>query len=175
LLYEAKEDAELFLRIFAFPEVATSTIGYAGAESFVYMIRVTNDAFVDHVLPLVVPADDSSVRSVAYGCNLPAKLDVIRRGATKYSPIVNHVESALGWQWQAVGGWHEFGCRWNMRCDLKPAGERTRSLTCTCHQNLNLVEAWNFVAFSIFPCQVDVGFGVAFEPFGFIVEGQLRP
>lgn len=102
LVYEADEDADLFLRIFAFPEVANSTIGYSGAESFVYAIRLTSDAFVDHALPLVVSADASSVASVPYGWNLPPKLEVLRRGATIHSPIVNHVPSALGWQWQTA-------------------------------------------------------------------------
>ncbi len=102
LVYQADEDAELSLRIFAFPEVANSTIGYAGAESFVYTIRLTSDAFVDHALPLVVSADHSSVISVPYGWNLPPKLEVLRRGATTYSPIVNRVPSALGWQWQTA-------------------------------------------------------------------------
>jgi hypothetical protein len=102
LVYEADADAELFLRIFAFPEVANSTIGYAGAESFIYAIRLTTDAFVDHALPLVVSAAHSGIATVPYGWNLPLKLDVLRRGATAHSPIVSHVPSALGWQWQTV-------------------------------------------------------------------------
>ena len=102
LVYEADGDAELFLRIFAFPEVANSTIGYAGAESFVYAIRLTSDTFVDHSLPLVVSADHSIVAAVPHGWNLPPKPEVFRSSATTHSPIVNHVPSALGWQWQTV-------------------------------------------------------------------------
>ncbi len=63
-IYKADADRELFLRIFAFPEVPNSTIGYAGAESFIYVIRMTTDSFVDHVLPLVVSSDDSGVQTV---------------------------------------------------------------------------------------------------------------
>jgi len=102
LVYEADDDAELFLRIFAFPEVANSTIGYAGAESFVYTIRLTGGAFVDHALPLVVSADHPSPATVPHGWNLPPKREVLRRDATTHSPIVHHVPSALGWQWQTA-------------------------------------------------------------------------
>ncbi len=102
LVYEASEDRELFVRTFAFPETPNSTIGYAGSDSFVYAIRMTNDVFVDHALPLVVPPNHSPSNSVAYGWNMAAKVDLNQTAATKQSPQIAHVPSALGWQWQTT-------------------------------------------------------------------------
>ncbi|WP_144057623.1 serine protease [Novipirellula maiorica] len=100
LVYVADEDRELFVRIFAFPEVPTGTIGYAGSASFVYSIRMTNDAYVDHVLPLVLPADAVASDSKAFGWNLPPKYDLQQRVATPHSPLIAQISSTLGWQWQ---------------------------------------------------------------------------
>ena len=100
LVYVADEDRELFVRIFAFPEVPTGTIGYAGSSTFVYTIRMTNDAYVDHVLPLVLPPNAVASESTAFGWNLPPKYDLQQRAATQHSPLIAHIPSTLGWQWQ---------------------------------------------------------------------------
>lgn len=100
LVYLAEEDRELFVRIFAFPEVPTGTIGYAGSASFVYAIRMTNDVYVDHVLPLVQPLDSSASASTAFGWNLPPKYDLQSQDATDQSPRITHIASSLGWQLQ---------------------------------------------------------------------------
>ncbi len=102
LVYDADKDQDLFVRIFAFPEVPNSTIGYAGAESFIYAIRMTTDAYVDHVLPLVASRNDSELGAIPYGWNLPPKPDALRRGETKHSTVVSYLPSVLGWQWQTV-------------------------------------------------------------------------
>lgn len=99
LIHFAEEDRELLVRIFAFPEVPTGTIGYAGAASFVYTIRMTNDGYVDHVLPLVQPLDASAVTRTAFGWNLPSEHGVHLQDATNLSPRVAHVPLSLGWQW----------------------------------------------------------------------------
>lgn len=99
LIHFAEEDRELLVRIFAFPEVPTGTIGYAGAASFVYTIRMTNDGYVDHVLPLVQPLDASGITPTAFGWNLPSERDVHLQDATNLSPQVAHVPRSLGWQW----------------------------------------------------------------------------
>ncbi len=106
IVYEAVDDTEIFVRIFAFPEVANSTIGYAGAESFIYTIRMTTDAFVDHVLPLVVSPNDSGATMEPYGWNLPPKSGDLRSGVTKYLASVRYLPSALGWHWQTMSSDH---------------------------------------------------------------------
>lgn len=100
LVYVAEEDRELWVRIFAFPEVPTGTIGYAGSASFVYSIRMTNDAYVDHVLPLVLPANAVASDSTVFGWNLPPKFDLQQRAATDHSPRITQLAASLGWQWQ---------------------------------------------------------------------------
>ncbi len=101
IVYEVKVDAELLVRIFAFPETPDSTIGFAGSASFVYMLRITTDSFVDHVLPLVVGSGPQAT-TIPFGWNLPPKTDVKHYAATSTSPAVAYVPGSLGWQWQAA-------------------------------------------------------------------------
>ena len=105
LVYDAGEDAELIVRLFAFPETPNSTIGYAGAASFVYLLRVTTGPFVDHVSPLVVPAEESeaAVASKPVGWNLPDHAEVSHYPTTDVSPAVAFVREAIGWTWQLDG------------------------------------------------------------------------
>lgn len=100
LVYLADEDRDLYVRIFAFPEVPTGTIGYAGAASFVYAIRMTDDVYVDHVLPLIQPLPSSAFSRAAFGYNLPPDHDLHLQEATSQSPQIAYIPSSLGWQWQ---------------------------------------------------------------------------
>ncbi|MGI9473116.1 MAG: COG1470 family protein [Rubripirellula sp.] len=99
IVYRADRDARLTLRLFAFPETPNSTIGYAGSASFVYMVRITTDAFVDHVLPLVAAGKEEKTH--IGGWNLDAKNAVKYSPATSISPRAAYVPGALGWQWLA--------------------------------------------------------------------------
>ena len=98
IVYRVQQDRTLCLRLFAFPETPNSTIGYAGAASFVYLVRLTNEAFVDHILPLSEPNDDEV--SGMDGWNLAEDAKVQVAPATGFSPRVAFVPGALGWQWQ---------------------------------------------------------------------------
>lgn len=100
LVYEPEEDRELWVRIFAFPEVPTGTIGYAGSATFVYSIRMTQDAYVDHVLPLVLPENAVASDTTPFGWNLPPKYDLHHSVATDHSARITHLAASLGWQWQ---------------------------------------------------------------------------
>lgn len=102
LVYTAPQDSELWVRLFAFPLTPDSTIGFAGAASFVYTVAVTTGPFVDHVLPLVVSDEPASAAS-PHGWNLPEEAEIKRRAATECSPAVAYLEHALGWQWQPAG------------------------------------------------------------------------
>ncbi len=102
LVYTADEDMELFGRVFAFPETPNSTISYAGAASFVYQLRVTNQSFVDHTLPLVA-VSNSVVEPSLFGWNLPAKTVTASQRSTLLAPAMVYSPSALGWQYQAIG------------------------------------------------------------------------
>ena len=99
IVYTATGDGELWIRVFAFPETPTSTIGFAGEASYVYAIRATTGPFVDHVLPLIA-AEDTAAAEEAFGWNLPPKLQLSHAAATERAPRTVYWPSSLGWQWQ---------------------------------------------------------------------------
>lgn len=96
LVYHCQHDAELALRLFAFPETANSTIGFAGAASFVYRLQVTTGPLIDHSLPLIAPAD-AQVDAQVFGWNLPDDATPTVAAATEVSPAVVTLTGALGW------------------------------------------------------------------------------
>lgn len=101
IVFEIQEDGPLLARIFAFPETPNSTIGFAGASSFVYMLRITTGPFLDHALPMVRGKGSKDVAK-PFGWNLPARPKLIQSAATGYSPSVMHLPGSLGWQWQTT-------------------------------------------------------------------------
>ncbi len=103
LVFEVERDQILFARLFAFPETPNSTIGFAGAATFVYELRMTTDAFVDHVLPLdqhlTAVAGGGVVGGVVQGWNLPDG-PVARNGkANQFGGSAIFLPNALGWQY----------------------------------------------------------------------------
>ncbi|MDB4749824.1 serine protease [Rubripirellula sp.] len=104
LVYEVKRDQTLLIRLFAFPETPNSTIGFAGAATFVYELRVTTGAFVDHVLPLnqqLTPVAGSAVEGgVAQGWNLPDGSAGVNGTANQFGGSAIFLPNALGWQYQ---------------------------------------------------------------------------
>ncbi len=109
--FEVDRDQTLFVRLFAFPETPNSTIGFAGAATFVYELRVTTDAFVDHVLPLNQQAaaaangagEGSRVQgSRAQGWNLPEPAAAKNGNPNLFGGSAIFVPNALGWQYQGA-------------------------------------------------------------------------
>lgn len=96
LVYHCEHDAELVLRLFAFPETANSTIGFAGAASFVYRLQVTTGPLIDHSLPLTASAE-AEVDAQLVGWNLPEAAMPVVTAATEVSPVVLTLPGALGW------------------------------------------------------------------------------
>lgn len=95
LVYRCDHDGELVLRLFAFPETADSTIGFAGAASFVYRMQVTTGPLIDHSLPLTAPADAGEAQ--LFGWNLPEDAAPTITAATEVSPAIVTLTGALGW------------------------------------------------------------------------------
>ncbi len=72
-VFQAPQDGQYLVRIFAFPSAPNSTIGFAGADSYVYRLTVTNEAVIDHTFPLAV--ERGKPRELTFhGWNLPADL-----------------------------------------------------------------------------------------------------
>ncbi|NND96013.1 MAG: serine protease [Pirellulaceae bacterium] len=93
IVYECKSSEELLIRVFAFPEVPTGTVGFAGAATFAYVLDVTTGPFVDHAFA------DSSGAARLFGWNLPSEPNVQHRNATSVSPDVVAMDDSLGWSW----------------------------------------------------------------------------
>ena len=97
------------VRVFAFPETPNSTIGYSGAASYLYSLRlVPATDFIEHYLPL----HDHSAKSqspsetpiplsstVPFGWSIPATTEVRFAPATIISPRTAFVTNKVGWQW----------------------------------------------------------------------------
>jgi len=97
LVYPAKESMKCFLRLLAFPETPTGTIGFAGGGDFVYVLTLTSGRFLDHVLPLAKVSDvDQQYR--ASGWNLAADESLDVRVFAKQKQAVVFSKQADGWQ-----------------------------------------------------------------------------
>jgi hypothetical protein len=60
IAFEVPADGKYLVRAFAFPVTPNSTIGFAGAATFIYRLTVTTDGFVDHAVPLAMQAEEES-------------------------------------------------------------------------------------------------------------------
>ncbi len=54
IAFTAPADGDYGVRLFAFPEVANSSIAFAGGANFIYRLTLTTGAFVDHAQPMSV-------------------------------------------------------------------------------------------------------------------------
>jgi len=98
LIHTAKRDGDFFLRMFSFPETPTGTIGFAGGANFIYAIRITTAAFLDHVQPSR-SLSEIATQPQAFGWNLPNAVSLKVRPATAISPAMMYSPQATGWQW----------------------------------------------------------------------------
>ncbi|MDF1842444.1 MAG: serine protease [Rubripirellula sp.] len=96
LVYKSNSNATFHVRVFAFPETPTGTIGFAGNPSYVYLLRLTTEPLLDHVLPLLI-ASDFTQKSHATGWNLPTKKKPLRW--IGQNPVTSSLPGASGWHW----------------------------------------------------------------------------
>ena len=102
--FVAPEDGEYLIRVFAFPETPNSTIGYAGAATFVYGLTIARaEKFVEHFLPMEFTGGRESDRLLgqtrAFGWQLPQEIPLTLTKATPVSPRVASGNGFFGWQW----------------------------------------------------------------------------
>lgn len=98
LVYQVSEDTDVVVRLFAFPATPNSTVGFSGAKTYVYLLRMTTGSFLDHVSPIFVGAEQATATAV--GWNLPESLTLKRGEVRGFSPSVWHLGSQLGWHLQ---------------------------------------------------------------------------
>lgn len=104
IVFTAPADGEYAARVFAFPEVANSSVAFAGGANFIYRLTLTTGAFVDHAQPMSVgrsggvspptPKPDGGetppLRLRLHGWNLPPELVEFSADAVADSFVVRH-------------------------------------------------------------------------------------
>jgi hypothetical protein len=74
LTWTAPYDQEVMLRLFGFPASPDSTIGFSGAENYIYRLTVTTGPYWEATLPLAVSSmQDAAIQPA--GWNLDASLE----------------------------------------------------------------------------------------------------
>lgn len=99
IIFTVPQDGEYVLRLFAFPLVPNSTIGFAGGADFVYRMAVTAGPTLDYSLPLVEPAGGiaDNFQPSLFGWNLPENVVISQVQPTGVSPTLVHAAEAAGW------------------------------------------------------------------------------
>lgn len=104
IVFPVTKDGEYVLRLFAFPLVPNSTIGFDGGANSVYRIAVTAGPMLDYSLPLVEPtgglADD--FQPSLFGWNLPDDVVPKKLPRTDVSPTLVFATEAVGWSSRPV-------------------------------------------------------------------------
>ncbi len=95
LIFRAETDEEVIVRVFAFPETATSSISFAGDAAFLYALRLTSGPFLDHVTPIATGAPVEE--ATAAGWNLPDTVELTRTDHGGLSPPTWTAAEASGW------------------------------------------------------------------------------
>lgn len=98
LNFVAPSDGNYLVRVFAFPAMGTSTIGLAGGADFIYRLTLTTDGFLDHTMPLSIPAGKASDVALQ-GWNIPddVKNAQITPGTDEESVEIFHPRLAGSW------------------------------------------------------------------------------
>lgn len=104
IVFPVTKDGEYALRLFAFPLVPNSTIGFAGGADFVYRLAVTAGPMLDHSLPLVEPAQGlaDDFQPTLFGWNLPDNATPKKVPSTDVSPTIVLAAEATGWSARPV-------------------------------------------------------------------------
>jgi hypothetical protein len=104
IVFTVTKDGEYVLRVFAFPLVPNSTIGFAGGADFIYQIAVTAGPTLDYSLPLVEPAQGlaNDFQPSLFGWNLPDNVASKQVPRTDVSPTIVSAAEATGWSARPV-------------------------------------------------------------------------
>lgn len=98
IAFTAPADGEYGVRVFAFSDVANSSIAFAGGANFIYRLTLTTGAFVDHAQPMSVgrlvvagePPTPQAQKLRLQGWNLPSEFAEFPVEAVGDSFVVRH-------------------------------------------------------------------------------------
>ena len=96
IAFTAPADGEYGVRVFAFSDVANSSIAFAGGANFIYRLTLTTGAFVDHAQPMsvgreAVAGEPPALRKLRlHGWNLPPEFAEFPVDSVADSFVVRH-------------------------------------------------------------------------------------
>src|SRR5262249_43328209 len=96
--FTAERDGAYLVRLFAFPATPDQSIRFAGGDDYVYRLTLTTGPYVDHLLPLAVPREESQVEFG--GWNLSAKTSAIVPPLSAEANPLTPPDEPLVWVWR---------------------------------------------------------------------------
>ncbi len=98
IAFTATKTGAYVVRLFAFPATPDSSIRFAGGDDYIYRLTLTTGPFIDHVLPLAAPREETQVN--LGGWNLQAGATaVVPPLSAEASPLTP--DQPLAWAWRA--------------------------------------------------------------------------
>lgn len=99
MVFTATKKGSYLVRVFAFPATPDSSIRFAGGDDYLYRLTLTTGPFIDHVLPLAVPREESQV--MLGGWNLGASANAIVGPLSAEASELTPPDNPLAWVWRA--------------------------------------------------------------------------
>jgi len=99
ITFTAHKAGSYLVRVFAFPATPDSSIRFAGGDDYIYRLTLTIDAFIDHVLPLATPREESQVS--LGGWNLQGGATTIIPPLSAEASALTPPDRPLAWAWRS--------------------------------------------------------------------------
>jgi hypothetical protein len=98
IVFTAEHDGAYLVRLFAFPAMPDSSVRFAGGDDYIYRLTLTTGPFIDHVLPLAVPREESQV--ALGGWNLGRTATTIVPPLSASTEVLTPPDEPLVWIWR---------------------------------------------------------------------------
>jgi hypothetical protein len=98
IAFTAERDGAYLVRLFAFPATPDQSIRFAGGDDYVYRLTLTTGPFIDHVLPLAVPREESQVQ--LGGWNLGPITTAIVPPLSAEASLLTPPDEPMVWVWR---------------------------------------------------------------------------
>lgn len=99
IVFTAEHDGAYLVRLFAFPATPDSSVRFAGGDDYIYRLTLTTGPFIDHVLPLAVPREESQV--ALGGWNLGRTATTIVPPLSASTDALTPPDEPLVWIWRS--------------------------------------------------------------------------
>jgi hypothetical protein len=103
IAFTAERDGAYLVRLFAFPATPDQSIRFAGGDDYVYRLTLTTGPYIDHVLPLSVPREESQVRLGGWNLGVNTTAIVPPLSSETSSLALPDEPSVWIWRPQAAG------------------------------------------------------------------------